>query len=281
MAVVIEIDDNRDGYKTVVDAVLSEGTKVPSRNGMTVEVRDMVIVLKNPAEALPVGVGRGVKQAIGAVEAAQLVGGVSDPKLTCAIAPNFKNFLDEGHFWGAYGPRTARQFYRVEDKLRKDQDTRQAIITIWDPHKDNIPGKRDYPCTIMHDFIVRDGKLHMTTVMRSNDVWWGWAYDAFQFTAVQLTMANVLGLEIGEYVHHAVSMHLYEPHWELATQLHEYDGAARPPAHGFTGGTWGEAADSADNVLKRSRDISLQFDWDDLTVGERWYIQTMRKALLT
>lgn len=287
MALVINIDDNRSGYKTVVDAVLQEGARVPSRNGDTLEVRDMVIVLKDPRAALPVGVGRGVKAAIGAVEAAQLVAGVTDPTLTVAIAPNFENFLETDrsgpYFHGAYGPRTKRQFLEVEKKLKADPDSRQAVVTIWDPMKDNIPGKKDYPCTVTHDFLIREGKLHMTTLMRSNDVWWGWAYDAFQFTAVHISMADALQVQVGEYVHHSVSMHLYEQHWTAARKLHEWDGTMPPPAHGFIDAkfpSWSTSAARASYVLNAARDLTKRTHRYEETEAESWYIETMRKTLL-
>ena len=46
--------------------------------------------------------------------------------------------------------------------------------------------------------------------MRSNDVWWGVPYDVFQFTFLQIQLAQVLGLEPGVYTHQAGSFHLYD-----------------------------------------------------------------------
>ena len=46
--------------------------------------------------------------------------------------------------------------------------------------------------------------------MRSNDLWTGFPYDVFQFTAMQILMSMELGLELGSYTHIAGSLHLYE-----------------------------------------------------------------------
>jgi thymidylate synthase len=46
--------------------------------------------------------------------------------------------------------------------------------------------------------------------MRSNDIWMGFPYDVFSFTAMQCLMAMELGLGIGTYTHIAGSLHLYE-----------------------------------------------------------------------
>ena len=103
--------------------------------------------------------------------------------------------------------------------LKADHDTRQAVITIWDPAYDGYSDVRDTPCTVMFQFMIRDEQLHMSTYMRSNDVWWGLAYDLFQFTSLQVMMSEVLRIPAGEYHHHVGSLHVYERDLELVKQL--------------------------------------------------------------
>ena len=50
----------------------------------------------------------------------------------------------------------------------------------------------------------------MTTYMRSNDIWMGFPYDVFQFTAMQILLSMQLGVELGTYTHISGSLHLYE-----------------------------------------------------------------------
>ena len=98
------------------------------------------------------------------------------------------------------------QWEFVKSVLKKDPLSRQAVIHIKDPgiHK------KDTPCTICLQFLIRDNKLHMTVYMRSNDIWMGFPYDVFNFTCYQIRMAMELGVGIGTYTHIAGSLHLYE-----------------------------------------------------------------------
>lgn len=98
------------------------------------------------------------------------------------------------------------QFEYVKDLLAKDPSSRQAVIHIKAP--DNNKSK-DVNCTVCLQFFVREGKLYMTTYMRSNDLWMGFPYDVFQFTAMQILLSMQLGLELGTYTHIAGSLHLY------------------------------------------------------------------------
>jgi thymidylate synthase len=49
----------------------------------------------------------------------------------------------------------------------------------------------------------------MSVTLRSNDAYWGLPHDAFCFTMLQEMMARRLGVEVGEYLHYAGSMHVY------------------------------------------------------------------------
>lgn len=245
----MHVDDMRNGYIDIVEAVRDQGKIVPSRIEDTLEVRDFTFVLKNPYDALPVGVGRGVSKAVAAVEAVQLVAGISTPDLLLAIKPSFADFLDRGPFenmasgkkhygkgfHGAYGPRTRSQLAGAYRRLSTTPDTRQAVVTIWNSSDYDSDTRHDYPCTVMQDFLIRDGKLHMSTVMRSNDVWWGTAHDIFQFSRVQLSMAAALGIEVGEYTHTAISMHIYKKHWDLIDTLKRTENPGTTLGGGFSG----------------------------------------------
>lgn len=99
------------------------------------------------------------------------------------------------------------QWEHVKSMLRKDPNSRQAVIHI--KTADNKESK-DVNCTVCIQFLLRDGKLHATVYMRSNDIWMGFPYDVFAFTAMQCKMAMELGVGIGTYTHIAGSLHLYE-----------------------------------------------------------------------
>jgi thymidylate synthase len=73
------------------------------------------------------------------------------------------------------------------------------------------------PCTALWQFHLRDELLSMTAVMRSWDLVWGLSFDVPSFVAVQLALADHLGVGIGRYVHVAGSAHVYDRHYDVET----------------------------------------------------------------
>ena len=98
----------------------------------------------------------------------------------------------------------------VIDLLRYQPDTRQAAISIYDC-KEHDTFTFDTPCTYAVQFTILKGKLNMSVVMRSNDLWFGFCNDQYQFSKLQHYIWNRLGrdLEIGTYFHFAHNLHLY------------------------------------------------------------------------
>jgi thymidylate synthase len=223
MTALYTFENAAAALKALTFLVTVDGRKVAPRGEMTRELRDVVIQIDNPTDPLMYGMGRNWNPDIAVAEFLQLAGGFSDPERMKKIAPTFANFTDGGTFHGAYGPRTWMQFHNTVRLLRREPNTRQAVVQIWDPQYDQAPGKKDYPCTLGFVFAIRDAELHMSTHMRSNDLWWGWSYDAFQFMQLQCTVANVLGLRPGPYVHYVNSLHLYERDMNSALELVERD----------------------------------------------------------
>jgi len=150
-------------------------------------------------------------------------------------------FSDDGKGWRAgYGPRirsfdsdasdydvgenisgmegAVDQLKFVIETLKKDPNSRQALITIHDPIKDdfdyegNLKVTKDQPCTRSLHFMkdAKTGALKMNTTMRSNDLLWGFsAVNVFNFTWMQEYVADILGWEVGSYFHIAHNLHVY------------------------------------------------------------------------
>lgn len=102
------------------------------------------------------------------------------------------------------------QMKMVEHLLSVDPNSRQAVIHIKQARDVFVNPTKDLNCTVCLQFFIRDGKLYMTTYMRSNDLWMGFPNDVFQFTCMQVYLAMKLGLNLGTYTHIAGSLHLYE-----------------------------------------------------------------------
>lgn len=101
------------------------------------------------------------------------------------------------------------QVEKIVELLKKDPNSRRAVININTPNV-NVIETKDEPCTIALQYFLRDGKLHSTTVMRSNDIFLGFPYDVAFFTELQKTIADKLGVEYGTYTHIANSLHVYD-----------------------------------------------------------------------
>jgi len=132
-------------------------------------------------------------------------------------------FSDNGvSFAGAYGPMFIYQRDYVINSLVKDQNSRQAVFTIWKP---NPGSSADFPCTLVFNFQIRDNKLHCFVNMRSSDAWLGLPYDMFNFTTVALNILCAYNLKTAEAVElgdmHMMlnSSHLYGPNLEAARDV--------------------------------------------------------------
>mgnify|MGYP003649839012 FL=1 len=100
------------------------------------------------------------------------------------------------------------QLTHVIKMLREKPDTRQAAISIYDA-KEMHKYKNDTPCTYAVQFTIINGELCMSVYMRSNDLWYGFCNDQYQFASLQELVARELDIPTGWYYHHAHNLHLY------------------------------------------------------------------------
>ena len=123
----------------------------------------------------------------------------------------WKRMADQnGHVNSNYGYQWQRnaQLDMVVEMLKHNPDTRQACISIYDGKE--ISGYAfDTPCTYAVQFTIVHGRLDMCVTMRSNDLWYGFCNDQYQFSKLQETVSERLEIETGVYYHFAHNMHLY------------------------------------------------------------------------
>ena len=123
----------------------------------------------------------------------------------------WKRMADQnGHVNSNYGWQWKRndQIDMVVQMLKQNPDTRQACISIYDG-KEISDYAFDTPCTYAIQFTIVHGRLDMCVTMRSNDLWYGFCNDQYQFSKLQDLMAFRLDIETGTYYHFAHNMHLY------------------------------------------------------------------------
>lgn len=128
---------------------------------------------------------------------------------------NMETWLDDdGRLPGsAYGERMREtaghdQLARVEEQLRESPQSRRAVVQVHQAHEEDYDGG-DVACTNHLHFFVRGGDLHCHASIRSQDMFWGFPYDAQNNQAIQEMLAGRLGLGLGEYVHTMESCHYY------------------------------------------------------------------------
>ena len=123
----------------------------------------------------------------------------------------WKRMADQnGHVNSNYGYQWKRndQIDMVVQMLKQNPETRQACISIYDG-KEISDYAFDTPCTYAIQFTIVHGRLDMCVTMRSNDLWYGFCNDQYQFSKLQELMAFRLEIETGVYYHFAHNMHLY------------------------------------------------------------------------
>ena len=116
----------------------------------------------------------------------------------------------EGEVNSNYGWQWERKYQldKVVAQLKADPNTRQAAISIYDG-KEIKDYKYDTPCTYAVQFTVIKYRLNMCVVMRSNDLWYGFCNDQYQFSKLQEMVSKRTGYDIGTYYHFAHNLHIY------------------------------------------------------------------------
>lgn len=203
-----------EAWEKWFDLLKSLNNPQPSRVGTVIgEVLNAVTIIADPSRGIVHSKIRNMPMRYALGELMWYLSGSNKLKDIEKYSEFWKNISDDGETLNsAYGYRIFHQFgfdqwEYVKDKLTKDTFSRQAVIHIKDAS--NVPTK-DTPCTIALQYQIRDNKLYATTFMRSNDLWKGFPYDVFAFTALQVKLAMELGVGLGTYTHIAGSLHMYE-----------------------------------------------------------------------
>ena len=198
-----------------VELVIRGGSLVSPRGQETREVLDAHLLLVRPrARLVHLPPQRVLNPAFAAAETVWILSGTDEPWIH-TYNQQLRQYTDDDVLKGAYGPRLRHwrgqvdQLAVVVELLKRDPESRRAVIQLYDPALD-AGGHRDVPCTLGYRFHIRHARLHMSTTMRSQDVWIGLPYDMFAATVLHELLAGWLEVEVGDYHHHVDSLHLYE-----------------------------------------------------------------------
>ena len=126
-----------------------------------------------------------------------------------------------GHQWRSWGTPTGEsidQISQLIDQIRTNPDSRRLIVSAW--NVGDIPQMALPPCHLLFQFYVAEGKLSCQLYQRSADVFLGVPFNIASYALLTMMVAQVTGLQPGEFVHTFGDAHLYANHFEQAgTQL--------------------------------------------------------------
>lgn len=210
----IEVNNATEAFEYWFKLLDSQNLHESSRDGgVKGEVLNAVTVIKDPTRGIVLSDIRKMPMRYAVGELMWYLSGNKDLSAIQNYTKAWDRMSDDGktvnsnYGWCIQHKYGFDQWDYVRNMLITDPNSRQAVLHI--KTADDKPSK-DVNCTVCLQFLVRDGKLHATVYMRSNDIWMGFPYDVFSFTAMQCKMAMELGVGIGTYTHIAGSLHLYE-----------------------------------------------------------------------
>lgn len=221
--------DATEALPKLFHSLLVDGDEITSRAGVTKELTHVGITLTHPWRREILCQERKPNIAAQIAEAAWVLAGRDDIAWLGEYLPRVWDFSDDGEVWRAgYGKRLRHwagndrevdQLAYIIETLKASHASRQAVMNIWSPTLDTLPGK-DIPCNNWLSFSSRLGKLDLMVAIRSNDAMWGWSgINAFEWSVLQEVVAGILGLGVGGLHFATTSFHLYDQHWEKARRV--------------------------------------------------------------
>ena len=130
-----------------------------------------------------------------------------------------------GHQWRNWNDEGIDQIKEVITSLKNNPDSRRMLVTAWNPgvlpdtkvsFSENVSNNKVAlpPCHAFFQFYVAEGKLSCQLYQRSADVFLGVPFNIASYALLTLMMAQVCGLEPGDFVHTFGDAHIYSNHKE-------------------------------------------------------------------
>ncbi len=98
--------------------------------------------------------------------------------------------------------------------LRKNPNSKRAILVFYGPEKDTLPLKKETPGMVMMNFNLRNKKLNITTVIRSNNLFFGWPGNIVQTYILASYVSKELNIPLGNINTISISAHVFEDQFE-------------------------------------------------------------------
>ncbi|MCI1012635.1 thymidylate synthase [Herbaspirillum sp. C7C2] len=231
-------------YLRALDTAIS-GTPVyePSRAGEVINLGQAFFEINSNDPRIPFLKGRGFNCSFAMVEAAWILLGSRELQPLLREIPSYGKYSDDGSTLnGAYGYRLRHYFGKDQldiavQELKQDPNSRRVVLSLYGSQDLGI-GSKDIPCNTSIFLKIRDRKLDLTVINRSNDLFLGLPYNVFTFGILQLYLARQLQISVGTQRHFTDSLHLYREHIPRSEEIVQ------------------------NNTLDEVERESAQFDWE-------------------
>ncbi len=118
--------------------------------------------------------------------------------------------------WTGRDGRSVDQISNVIEQIRLDPDSRRLIVSAWNVTE--LPKMKLPPCHALFQFYVADGRLSCQLYQRSADVFLGVPFNIASYALLTCVVAEVTGLQPGEFIHTFGDVHLYRNHLDQARE---------------------------------------------------------------
>ena len=116
--------------------------------------------------------------------------------------------------WRGANGETIDQIANLVNQIKHNPDSRRLIVSAWNPAE--IDNMALPPCHALFQFYVANGKLSCQLYQRSADLFLGVPFNIASYALLTMMLAQVCGLEAGEFIHTLGDAHLYHNHLEQA-----------------------------------------------------------------
>ena len=118
-----------------------------------------------------------------------------------------------GHQWRNFNSQGIDQIKDVIERIKKNPQDRRLIVSAWNPAQ--IGEMALPPCHCFFQFdVTPDGKLNCMLYQRSCDMFLGVPFNIASYSLLTMMIAQVCGLQAGEFVHTLGNAHIYSNHFE-------------------------------------------------------------------
>lgn len=194
-----------EAWVSVLAAILKNGRSFTDRDARTCcEIADLTLVVEDPAGDVAAPVER-------------------MQRFKTWVYPGkeeLRNIIitqrDQSTLEYLYGPRLfnyQRQYNQIGEfiipLLEEDPTSRRAVAMIYDPLVDSLITNKETPGLVLVQFRAVRGRLDLTAVIRSNDMFIGWPANIFQLHDLQRYVAERLSIPTGSITTFSISAHIY------------------------------------------------------------------------